>query len=605
MRPAIRFLLSILFLAVVPQVYSQVLFVATLSGSQETPPDTSKAQGTAWVLLSADAKTLTYGVTYANLSGSFTASHFHVGAPGVGGGVVHAITYNGNTATGTWSGLPDTLVSHLLRGEVYVNVHSTAYPAGEIRGQLLPADGTGFYFSMDGSQETPPTTSGGTGTGWAVLDSVAGSITYNVTIAGLDTTLTAAHFHIAPPGVAGGVVHGVTFVDSSTSGVWTGYPDSVIAKLAKGDVYFNVHSVRYPAGEIRGQLKVSGSIVFAASLDGLQETPPNASMGTGTAWVVLTPDMLDAEYALTYATLSYPRIASHFHVGAPGIAGPVVQAIAFAGPAARTTSGIWRGLPDSIVSDFFKGTMYVNIHSDFYSAGEIRGQLFLQPIGFTAEMDASQETPPTASGATGTAWASLDNTGTQLAYHVTIAGLDTTLTASHIHDAPVGVAGPVVHAITFVDSSSGGAWSGVPPDMVSELMKDNLYFNVHSVKYPGGEIRGQIEFGPFSGTLAGVTEMRQTVPVSFELEQNYPNPFNPSTRIGFKVSQEGPVSLKVYDILGREVATLVNASMKPGAYEATFTAAGLSSGVYFYRLQVGASGKSAGFSAVRKMLLVR
>ncbi len=85
------------------------------------------------------------------------------------------------------------------------------------------------------------------------------------------------------------------------------------------------------------------------------------------------------------------------------------------------------------------------------------------------------------------------------------------------------------------------------------------------------------------------------------LQQNYPNPFNPSTRIGYRVQGTGDrvVTLKVYDILGREVATLVNERKAPGNYEVRFDASGLSSGVYVYRLTAGE------FSQSRKMLVLK
>jgi hypothetical protein len=75
----------------------------------------------------------------------------------------------------------------------------------------------------------------------------------------------------------------------------------------------------------------------------------------------------------------------------------------------------------------------------------------------------------------------------------------------------------------------------------------------------------------------------------FELEQNYPNPFNPATNIQYAVSSRQFVSLKVYDVLGNEVATLVNKQMPAGAYEVVFDASNLSSGIYFYRLAAGSS----------------
>jgi hypothetical protein len=75
------------------------------------------------------------------------------------------------------------------------------------------------------------------------------------------------------------------------------------------------------------------------------------------------------------------------------------------------------------------------------------------------------------------------------------------------------------------------------------------------------------------------------VPAGFRLEQNYPNPFNPTTRIRYQVAGRERVTLKIYNMLGQEVATLVNADMLPGSYETTFDAAGLASGMYVYRLQ--------------------
>lgn len=107
----------------------------------------------------------------------------------------------------------------------------------------------------------------------------------------------------------------------------------------------------------------------------------------------------------------------------------------------------------------------------------------------------------------------------------------------------------------------------------------------------------------FKITLPPPTDVSTTdeKPMSFELLQNYPNPFNPSTKIGFKVSGIGfrDVALKVHDVLGREVATLVNEQLAGGTHEVTFDAGGLASGVYLYRLEVG------GKAQTHKMLLLK
>ncbi|HEX3072767.1 MAG TPA: T9SS type A sorting domain-containing protein [Ignavibacteriales bacterium] len=88
-------------------------------------------------------------------------------------------------------------------------------------------------------------------------------------------------------------------------------------------------------------------------------------------------------------------------------------------------------------------------------------------------------------------------------------------------------------------------------------------------------------------------------PDNFSLAQNYPNPFNPETKISFSLPQSGKASLKVYDMLGREVAELVNGQMEKGTHSINFNGRSLSSGVYIYRLQAGA------FTESKKMILMK
>ena len=94
------------------------------------------------------------------------------------------------------------------------------------------------------------------------------------------------------------------------------------------------------------------------------------------------------------------------------------------------------------------------------------------------------------------------------------------------------------------------------------------------------------------------------IPNNFKLYQNYPNPFNPTTKIKYSIPSVETgyiqsVQLKVYDILGNEVATLVNENQRPGNHEVTFKAGNLASGVYFYRLQAGS------LSDTKKFILMK
>jgi len=89
------------------------------------------------------------------------------------------------------------------------------------------------------------------------------------------------------------------------------------------------------------------------------------------------------------------------------------------------------------------------------------------------------------------------------------------------------------------------------------------------------------------------------VPLSYKVEQNYPNPFNPSTKISYSIPEAGNVELKIYNILGKEVATLVNESQSPGNYYVVFDASSLASGVYIYVL------RSSNFVQTKKMMLLK
>lgn len=99
----------------------------------------------------------------------------------------------------------------------------------------------------------------------------------------------------------------------------------------------------------------------------------------------------------------------------------------------------------------------------------------------------------------------------------------------------------------------------------------------------------------------GIQQISNEVPNGFSLSQNYPNPFNPSTKIKFNISGSSvaPTFLHVYDILGREVATLVNEELKPGTYEVSFDAGKFSSGIYFYKISAGS------FTETKRMILLK
>lgn len=97
----------------------------------------------------------------------------------------------------------------------------------------------------------------------------------------------------------------------------------------------------------------------------------------------------------------------------------------------------------------------------------------------------------------------------------------------------------------------------------------------------------------------GIAQHNDVIPSEYQLAQNFPNPFNPKTDIQFSIPRSSRTTLKIYDVLGREVATLVNDNLGPGRYKVSFDASSVPSGVYFYRIV------ASEFSAVKKMMLTK
>ncbi len=130
------------------------------------------------------------------------------------------------------------------------------------------------------------------------------------------------------------------------------------------------------------------------------------------------------------------------------------------------------------------------------------------------------------------------------------------------------------------------------PRIYVVLDPDNAIDEIHESNNKGWKVLNYKE-----GTTG--TKNENTLVYSFELSQNYPNPFNPNTTVEYVISKAAHVTLKIYDILGSEVATLINKEIIPGRYSINFNAAGLASGIYLYRIQAGE------YISTKKMILMK
>ena len=143
---------------------------------------------------------------------------------------------------------------------------------------------------------------------------------------------------------------------------------------------------------------------------------------------------------------------------------------------------------------------------------------------------------------------------------------------------------------TFKTTNAGTSW-----------FPDNFGININRFQFLSDTLAyavGQKVY-KFTSKTIGIHQLSSNVPDDFFLYQNYPNPFNPVTNLEFGISNLGFVTLKVFDVLGKEVAILVNEELLPGSYKAEFNGADLPSGVYFYKLETD------NFTEVKRMILLK
>jgi hypothetical protein len=230
------------------------VFAAQLSAAQEVPSNASSATGTGFVSLDPASKKFTARITVTGLAA--TAAHIHTGPVGVSGPIVFPLTETA-AGSGVWVSaanetMNDAEIAVLKAGGFYFNAHSAALPNGEIRGQI----GRNVRFaSLSPTQEVPPTASSASGTGRLVVDPATRAASGSITASGL--TATAAHIHQAATGVNGPII---VPLGNAGGGVFNVPSGTVLTAeqlqaYKQGNLYYNAHSVAFPNGEIRGQIR--------------------------------------------------------------------------------------------------------------------------------------------------------------------------------------------------------------------------------------------------------------------------------------------------------------------------------------------------------------
>jgi hypothetical protein len=240
-------------------------------------------------------------------------------------------------------------------------------------------------------------------------------------------------------------------------------------------------------------------IPLSVSLSGAAQNPPVATAATGSGSLAI--DGMELSYHITFSGLSGNLTATHIH--GPADAGHSTGVlIPLVGP--NTPSGVISGkavLSNAQLSDIVSGLTYVNIHTAANGGGEIRGQIV--PLRMPVTLSGNGETPPIATGATGSGWITL--VGNHMLYDIDYDGFTSDVVAAHIHGAADAAHSSPPYFELSGASGRAGTLEGqqeLSIEQLTNFLAGLTYVNIHSVDHGAGEIRGQIAPWQFAATLA-------------------------------------------------------------------------------------------------------
>jgi hypothetical protein len=459
---------------------------------------------------------------------------------------------------------------------------------------------------LSGANEVPANTSTATGKFEGIFDPYSRLIAFRFEFSGLTANATASHFHAARAGTNGSVV--VDFVSQGFPvGVKSGefvkvmnLTESQAVELMTGNLYLNIHNPSFPGGEIRAQIiygkRLNPSPVpLSARFSGAQEVPANTSAARGNFDGIFDPYSRQIAFRFEYSGLSANATACHFHIGSAGANGGVTLDLVPQGFQTGSTSGEFvkvLNLTEVQAEALKAGRIYVNIHNPSFPSGEIRAQIaydkpFFQTIPVKGTFSGTQEVPANTSAATGTFEGSYDERSGLLGFKIVYAGLTANATSAHIHRGAIGANGPVqidFAPLGFTFGAQSGTFSklsltALTAAQVTDLLAGNLYVNIHSSSFPGGEIRAQLNATPPAITPTPKEDKKRVSDLSPTV---FPNPSNDYVFLNLG-NNDVPANVELFDMQGRLMSAL-----KTSDTVVKWDATSLVNGLYFFRIQKGA-----------------
>ncbi len=354
-------------------------------------------------------------------------------------------------------------------------------------------------------QAAPGVTTTGNGVAAFMLNSTWDTIYFTASVAKLSSALTGFHIHNGRTG--GNVIidfDGKIEKNTVRSFITGSQLAGLMRDFMEGNLYIAAHTTTNPAVEIFGIIKLETDWSFEASIDGAQASTSSTAKGLATLNFGMKGDTVVVR---TITSLSNKIVNVHLHSGKAGQNGGVILPLnsTLAADSMSLVGGVTMSAPTwtTVMACLMADSCYINFHTAAFSGGEIRGQLHTSKtlrfdawLNQKAIIDAGG-IPGMTSAAYGAASLMLNNTMDTLSFNVMITGLSGAATGAHFHNAAASGNGPVVKSLVITNNVISGMWTRNDAEplnnaMLSELLKGNLYFAVHTGNNPNGEIRGQV-----------------------------------------------------------------------------------------------------------------
>lgn len=571
-----------LFAATLSAQIPHLVFHAELSGSEEIPAVNSNGKALVSLLYTPDRTKAAVSGMFVNLSSDVTEFKIFAGKTGETGPLLLDLSpmlrerHLRETVD-----VPPALLGYLLRDEAYAQIRTTAHPSGEIRGQFFCETDQDFSALLTGDGVTPPTGSNAIAFGGLHFPLGSFDLVYAFTIRGLSSPMTQAAIYEGSPddpnnllsvmtGFGGGIVQGLIELDTID-------PD-FLRKAREGKYTVVIKTVNFPQGEIQGPLGHIGYFASLAPINGLQQVPQPIPPSAGFGFSSTTPNgTLDALTTTAFINTILPTSVK-VHIGNPGQVGPelvTLDATAIPGLYSKTYP-----ITEAQLTDFAQGRMYINVTTNAFPNGEIRGAMKnTLRKGYAFDLCGIQAVPPTNSSALGIAVASVDQANCYLNYKIIVDGLSGAPIDGYFAEGTVGTNGIAFHATPNtapIMASSHEILAALGPIIEAS----GSYVNISTTAHLSGEIRGQVRRGYSCPEIVPVTVVDHLHNVTVS-----PVPFRDVLNVELASAEAFEGRLVLHDMMGVQTISQT-VQVVAGAQTLSLQTSYLPKGTYTLSLEV-------------------